>query len=199
MPYAGQYVEIDGIEIPTGNILAAQPGSFNDFWTEPREIGSRFGDPTGENNCGTGCYGYDNCWVFNRDAVGPFNWQLQGPVASLSSNFSGIQVDIFTDQDAFQIYTCNNMNGTTPMKSTQGLPGQRTYQKYGCVVMEVEDWIDGINQPSWGRQKRQIFGPGDPPYQLNARYDFSVVGGGNSADYANQYGYGGMKKRGPAS
>lgn len=40
--------------------------------------------------------------------------------------------------------------------------------------MEVEDWIDGINNPEWGRDSRQIFGPGDSPYLLQAIYKFSV-------------------------
>lgn len=47
-------------------------------------------------------------------------------------------------------------------------------QQYGCVVMEVEDWIDAINQPEWQRNKRQIFGPGDDAYVLEATYDFSL-------------------------
>jgi len=47
-------------------------------------------------------------------------------------------------------------------------------EKYGCVVMEVEDWIDGINYPEWGRSCRQIWGPGDGPYVLEARYEFSL-------------------------
>ena len=40
--------------------------------------------------------------------------------------------------------------------------------------MEVEDWIDGINNPEWGRDKKQIFGPGDGPYVLEATYNFSL-------------------------
>jgi len=40
--------------------------------------------------------------------------------------------------------------------------------------MEVEDWIDGINNPEWGRDKKQIFGPGDDPYVLEATYNFSL-------------------------
>lgn len=40
--------------------------------------------------------------------------------------------------------------------------------------MEVQDWIDGINQPQWGREKKQIFGPGDDPYVLQASYRFSL-------------------------
>jgi aldose 1-epimerase len=46
--------------------------------------------------------------------------------------------------------------------------------QYGCIVMEVEDWIDAINQPEWQRDSRQIFGPGDGPYVLEATYNFSL-------------------------
>ena len=46
--------------------------------------------------------------------------------------------------------------------------------KYGCVVLEVEDWIDGINNPEWGRDNLQIFGPGDSPCLLEATYAFSL-------------------------
>lgn len=64
------------------------------------------------------------------------------------------------------------------LKSTQGLfnvPGRpRTIPQYGCLVLEVEDYIDAINQPEWGRSKRQIYGPGDDPYVLQASYRFSL-------------------------
>lgn len=48
-------------------------------------------------------------------------------------------------------------------------------QKYGCVVMEVQDWIDAINQPEWQRESRQIFGPNSPTYTLEADYVFSTT------------------------
>jgi len=67
-----------------------------------------------------------------------------------------------------------------PLKKTQGFfnstHNPRVVQTYGCVVMEVEDWIDGINQPEWGRNKKQIFGPGDEPYVLEGYHAFSVTG-----------------------
>jgi aldose 1-epimerase len=77
--------------------------------------------------------------------------------------------------------------GTFALKQTQGCNNSASHpqvvNKYGCVVMEVEDWIDGINNPEWGRDSKQIFGPGDGPYVLEATYNFSlnasVVGGGN--------------------
>ena len=49
--------------------------------------------------------------MVNRDQLGPYDWREKGPVASLSSDFSGIQVDVFTDQEAFQVYSCGGQNG----------------------------------------------------------------------------------------
>jgi aldose 1-epimerase len=100
-------------------------------------------------------------------------------VTTLSSPYSGIKLEIFTDQDAFQVYTCNFQDGTTPLKKTQGFFGDakhpRTIQKYGCLVMEVQEWIDGINHPEWGRMEKQVFGPGEGnPFVLKASYRFSV-------------------------
>ena len=41
--------------------------------------------------------------------------------------------------------------------------------------MEVEDWIDAINHPEWQREKKNIFGPNDPAYTLEASYRFSTI------------------------
>ncbi|KAI0154313.1 aldose-1-epimerase [Xylariaceae sp. FL1272] len=177
MPYAGLRVDADNILIPTGNILANQRGSVNDFWSEPKQIGKSFSDPEIHGNCGFNCTGYDTCYVFNRDERAAYEWRKEDNfVARLASEWSGIQVDIYTDQDAFQVYSCGGQNGSVALKKTQGLFDNadfpRTIPQYGCVVMEVEDWIDGINQPEWGR--KQIFGPGDDPYVLQASYVFSI-------------------------
>lgn len=68
--------------------------------------------------------------------------------------------------------------GSLALKTTQGFFNDtsrpRVVEKYGCIVMEVEDWIDAINQPEWQRGKRQIFGPADNPYVLEATYKFSL-------------------------
>ena len=75
----------------------------------------------------------------------------------------------------YRVPNTNSKPGTLPIKSTQGAEGgSRFVPKYGCVVMEVEDWIDAINQPEWQREKRNIFGPGDAPYVLEATYSFSL-------------------------
>ncbi|PHH69126.1 hypothetical protein CDD80_7002 [Ophiocordyceps camponoti-rufipedis] len=173
LPYSGQRIGVDGILVPTGEILANAPGSVNDFWTRPRQIGSAFGDKALVGNCGSGCTGYDNCFTINRGPHGSFDW-LDKPVATLSSAWSGIQLDVFTDQDAMQLYSCNGQNGTLPLKYFQGTTDwPRTIEKYGCVVLEVQDYIDGINHPEWMR--KQVFGPSDGPYVLNAKYRFSLT------------------------
>ncbi|KAL2160402.1 hypothetical protein VTH06DRAFT_1575 [Thermothelomyces fergusii] len=187
LPYSGQRVDVDNILIPTGKILPNPKGSVNDFWSAPKQIGDGFNDPEIYGNCGFNCIGYDNCWLVNRP--GAHDWRADGAyVASLSSAWSGIRLDIYSDQDAFQMYSCNGQDGTFPLKSTQGVnrharrhgdnghphePAQ-TVPRYGCVVLEVEDYIDGINHPEWGRLDKQIFGPGSDPYVLQVSHRFSV-------------------------
>lgn len=177
LPYAGQRVGVDPILIPTGDILANPQYAVNDFWSAPKQIGANFTSPDLLGNCGENCTGYDTCYLTNRDQNGPFDWRDK-PVATLRSGWSGIQVDVYTDQEAFQVYSCGGQNGTMALKKTQGLFNDtdrpRTIQQYGCVVMEVEDWIDGINNPSWGRGSRQIFEPGGSPLVLQASYKFSL-------------------------
>lgn len=112
MPYGGQRIAIDGISIPTGDILANAKYGLNDFWSTPKQLGANLTNPELLGNCGTNCTGYDNCYLTNRDQLGPYDWR-EKPVATLASPFSGIQVDVYTDQQALQVYTCNNMNGTS--------------------------------------------------------------------------------------
>jgi aldose 1-epimerase len=74
------------------------------------------------------------------------------------------------------LITIDNVTGTIPIKSTQGAEGgSGLVPKYGCIVMEVQDWIDAINHPEWMREDRQIFGPASPAYTLEAEYVFSTT------------------------
>ncbi|KAH8730955.1 galactose mutarotase-like domain-containing protein [Phaeosphaeriaceae sp. PMI808] len=176
LPYSGQRIGVDGALIPDGSILPNKKYSVNDFWSSPKQIGANYTSPEIFENCGTNCTGYDNCWLVNRAQNGPFDWRKSGPVASLWSNWSGIRVDVFSDQDAYQMYSCPGQKGDQPIKSTQGVKGRPAFvQKNGCVVMEVQDWIDSINNPSWQREKKNIFGPGTGTYTLEADYVFSTA------------------------
>jgi len=177
LPYGGQRIDTDGILIPTGNILANEQNGLNDFWSAPKQIGANFSNPDLLGNCGNNCTGYDTCYLTSR--IAPYDWTA-APVAMVSSAWSGISLSIYSDQDAFQVYSCGGQNGTVTLKETQGLfnvtDRPRVIPQYGCIVMEVEDWIDAINHPEWGRQSKQIFGPDDGPYVLRASYQFGLDG-----------------------
>ncbi|KAF4123635.1 aldose 1-epimerase [Geosmithia morbida] len=189
MPYGRRRVAVDGILIPTGDIVDNPEGSVNDFWSRPKQLGASFGDPDIQGNCGTGCAGYDNCWTVDRDdddddddddTLGHADWLAEEPpVVSVHSDFSGIGIDVYTDQAALQMYACNGMDGTVALKRDQGFHGDdaefpRTIPQYGCLVLEVQDYIDGINNPQWGRLDKQIWGPDDGPYTVRAKYHFTV-------------------------
>ncbi|KAI0006997.1 galactose mutarotase-like protein [Xylariaceae sp. FL0662B] len=179
LPYSGQRVGVDNILIPTGDIVSNKKGSVNDWWSAPKQIGADLGKPEAYGNCGFNCTGYDTCYLVNREQQGAYDWRAEdGYVARLHSPWSGIQLDVYTDQEAYQLYSCNSQNATMPLKTTQGLADNpkfpRTIPQYGCLVMEVEDWIDAINHPEWQRESKQIFSPGGDPYVLQASYVFSI-------------------------
>ncbi|KAK3177724.1 hypothetical protein K4F52_009528 [Lecanicillium sp. MT-2017a] len=180
LPYSGQRISVDNILIPNGDIVVNKNGSVNDWWSKPKQLGEDIEKDELKGNCGFNCTGYDNCYLVNREQLGSYNWRTEGPVAQLASNWSGITLDVYSDQPAFQIYSCNGQNGSLALKTTQGIHNDtdfpRTIPQYGCVVMEVEDYIDGINNPEWMRNDKQIYGPGDDPYVLQATYSFSVKG-----------------------
>ncbi len=117
LPYSGQRTGVDGILIPDGTILPNMQYSVNDFWSSPKKIGANWTSPDLMGNCGTGCLGYDTCYIVNRDQNGPYDWAMSGPVASLSSDWSGIKLDIYTDQEAFQMYSCGGQNGTSNLNN----------------------------------------------------------------------------------
>ncbi len=58
LPYSGQRVGVDSILVPTGDILANEAGSVNDFWSTPKHIGANMSSPDLSGNCGAGCTGY---------------------------------------------------------------------------------------------------------------------------------------------
>lgn len=112
MPYAHQRVAIDNIEIPTGEILTNQKYCVHDFWATPKQLGANISSPDLLGACGFNCTGYDTCYLFNGDQTRFSCAWRQAPVATLSSHWSGIQLDLYSNQHAMQVYTCNNMNGT---------------------------------------------------------------------------------------
>ncbi|TAQ83309.1 hypothetical protein B7494_g8367 [Chlorociboria aeruginascens] len=123
LPYAGQRISTDPILIPDGPILSNEPQSGNDFWTSPKQIGANFTSPSLLGNCGFNCTGYDTAYVHSR-RLPPYDWKA-APVARLRSAWSGIQLDVYSDQLAFQVYSCGGQNGSVALKTTQDFDRRR--------------------------------------------------------------------------
>jgi len=151
MPYAAHYIEFDNIEVLNGTI-----GIVNDThleFTSPKQIGRDIEEAV--NGCGLGCTGYDKAFILDRPRYSaPESNDLS--VLTMSSDVTGIQLNIRTNQQSLQIYTCDNLNGTIPVKQSQqhSTNGSTTYvPQYGCVVSETRQWIDVINNPQWGQDQ----------------------------------------------
>jgi len=112
LPYGKTLLGIDPSTEATGQLLPIAKGSINDFWSAPKQLGASSGDPLWVGNCGTGsnCSGYNNQWVLDRGADAGLPY-LAKPVASLSSNFTGIKWDLYSDQAGVVVYSCYWMGG----------------------------------------------------------------------------------------
>lgn len=172
MPYAARYIEIDTIEVPTGAIGVVN-NTFLDF-TSSKPIGHDIEQAV--DNCGLGCTGYDNAFILDRPRYSAAE-SMDLNMLTLFSNVTGIQMDVKTNQQSLQIYTCSNIAKTMkiPVKKTQDYGRNATIPQYGCVVIETQQWIDGINNPQWGQDPYQIYSVSSEPAVVFAQYDFSAV------------------------
>ncbi|KAJ7094624.1 galactose mutarotase-like protein [Mycena belliarum] len=158
-------IATDGQLIPNGKLTPVE-GTALDF-RKAKSIGASINATAAAEYCGTGCVGFDNCWVYDKH-------DSSKPVFSVWSVNSGIKLDVTTNQPALQIYTCNgifNPKLPIPRKANQGGPGT-VYGDHSCLVIEQESWIDGINNPEF--PVNQIYGP-LRPYNWEASYAFSVL------------------------
>ncbi|USW49082.1 Putative aldose 1-/Glucose-6-phosphate 1-epimerase, galactose mutarotase-like domain superfamily [Septoria linicola] len=174
MPYAKRYIQTDGILIPNGSI-GVTAGTGLDFTKPGTVIGAKI--PNTEGFCGTGCTGIDNAFITDRSPyTGPRDPKLE--VLKMSSPHTGIQLSVETDQDGIQIYTCVGQDGSIPVKQSQQHVQGKTQgvEKFGCIVIETQDWIDGINHPEWGREEYQIASATTPPIVNYAKFKFSIEG-----------------------
>jgi aldose 1-epimerase len=142
MPYSKRFLEADQGALPTGKIGAAAPGSINDFASQPGMfLGHARNDPKFAGNCGAdgACEGYNGYFLIDnapKDAV----------VTTLASPWSGIKADLRTNQVGVVVYSCNWMDGSASLKSTQGLNSTSKVIRSSCVAIEAQDFVDGINQ-----------------------------------------------------
>lgn len=175
LPYAKRSIATDGIQVPTGEIDSlvhpwqSPPVPLN--FTSPKRVGdgSQY-----SKQCGTGCTGIDNAFIFDRPAYYSSQDSLEPYALKWNSPNTGITMTVRTNQGGLQIYDCLGQNGTQPLKNSQKGNGNDTIQKYGCLVIETQEWIDAINQPGWGIDDRVFSGPTDAPVVNFATYDFSI-------------------------
>jgi galactose mutarotase-like enzyme len=143
LPYSKRYLEADQGALPTGKILTAAPDSINDFASSPNLLLGHARNQTGfGGNCGANgaCEGYNGYWLIEG---APKN----AAVVTLGSAFSGVKAELRTDQPGVVLYSCNWMDGSADLKSTQGIEGvNEKVVRSSCIAIEAQDWPDGINQ-----------------------------------------------------
>ncbi|ORX39048.1 galactose mutarotase-like domain-containing protein [Kockovaella imperatae] len=171
MPNANRIISIDGIEVPTGGLQSVkypfQSPSVPLNFTYPKQV---YEGVLYSQQCGTGCTGIDNAFILDRppydgpESTSDVQLQWQSPD-------TGITLKLRTNQQSLQIYTCNGQNGSIRSHASQGNP---KIEKYGCLVVETQQWIDGINQPEWGQLDRQIFGAMTGPAVNWLEYEFTT-------------------------
>lgn len=146
LPYSGLRVQVDNsTRVATGLIEENSLYSIYDFWHASKPLGRNLTSPRARSTCGVNCTGYDTTFLINRDAAithsgsdSPYTYDwTTTPVAQLESKFSGLRMYLYTDQAALHVETCNNFNGSVPLKADQGLLGgvrDATVQQHGCVA-----------------------------------------------------------------
>ncbi|KAL4921956.1 galactose mutarotase-like domain-containing protein [Aspergillus aurantiobrunneus] len=178
LPLSTRFIATDPILIPNGTISTVDAyGGAPDF-TSPKLVGQDIDSAV--DLCGAGCTGYDNCWIIDRPTGYPSDALV--PALHMSSQNTGITLDVSMNTPALQIYSCNGQDGSDPVRPSQikrardaGFNGPTTVDKNSCVVVEPEGWIDGINQPAWGQTENQIFTPGGLPAINLAVYRFGTA------------------------
>lgn len=178
LPLSHRLVGVDTIEVPTGKLfdVTTSYGGSPDF-LKGKLIGADINKTSGL--CGQNCLGYDDCMIVDR----PPKYQPDAlvPVIRMNSKLTGISMEIMSDQKAVQIYTCNGV-GPFPVKPSQikrnkakGHAGVDFVHSHGCIAIEPQGWIDGINNPQWGQEPFQLFGPEDRPARNLAVYKFGTI------------------------
>lgn len=169
MPFASRSIAIDSINAPTGEFVEvkqSQNGRHLLDFTSPRRIGEFA--PNDEFNKTSGP-GIDHAFVFDESAT-PDAVKVQW-----SSPVTGIRLSLKTNQDGIQVYTATHHDGSAPVKKSQQGGESDKVQKFGCMAIEPQDYIDGVNHPEWKREKKQIFGPSDLPCVNWAEYAFDTI------------------------
>jgi aldose 1-epimerase len=128
---AANYTPVDSTLIPTGKIepVAGTPFDFS----KPATIGSRIDADNEQLKNGKG---YDHNFVLDKH-------DLATPVATVTGDESGIEMEIFTSEPGLQFYSGNFMNGSNTMHG-----GAKDEHRTG-FAMETQHFPDSPNKPQF--------------------------------------------------
>ena len=112
LPFGNKMLGIDPTAVPDGSIVDVPKGSVNDFWSKPKQLGASLSDPSWVGNCGSAfnCSGYNQQILVNRSPA-QLDKPQAAPVATLSSDFTGIKWDLYSNQVGTVLYSCFWMGG----------------------------------------------------------------------------------------
>lgn len=100
LPYSGLRFAVDQDGVPTGDILSNPENSAFDFWSKHQRIGDALRD--GSSRTRERYRQLDDTFLVMR----PQPWKMEdGPAAILASEHSGIQVELFTNQESLHVHT----------------------------------------------------------------------------------------------
>ncbi|GAB1213281.1 hypothetical protein ATERTT37_002430 [Aspergillus terreus] len=178
LPLSRRFIETDSNQIPTGVIAIVEDSDHNSMdFTSGKTIGQDISYTEGL--CGPGCIGYDHCFIIDRDSLYATADDNLVPALRWHSSTTGISMEVATNQPAIQVFTCLNMDGTIPVKPSQverngkDKEAAGSVEKYGCLAIEPEGWVDSINHPEWGQDV--VYSPGDLPAINYATYTFGTI------------------------
>jgi aldose 1-epimerase len=136
LPYSQRYVATAIDQVPNG-LIKAVAGTYLDF-TTPTVIGSQINQTV--NNCGVNCTGYNNAFIIDRPRYSaPEATDLT--VLTMSSPETGIQLDLRTNMQNLEIFSCNWFNGTIKAKADQQHSNTTSYYElHGCTYINLT-WL----------------------------------------------------------
>jgi aldose 1-epimerase len=149
---ASNYNPIDSTSIPTG--IAPVSGTPFDF-NIPTEIGARIEANDQQLKNGKG---YDHNFVLDKH-------DIRTPIATVTGDKSGIEMQIFTTEPGLQFYSGNFMDGSNTIY------GGAKDEHRTAFAMETQHFPDSPNQPKFPTTELK---PGET-YKSTTIYKFSVV------------------------
>lgn len=153
MVNASNYTPVDSTFMTTGEILPVE-GTPMDF-RQPTVLGEQLSKDSEQLKNG---HGIDHNWVL--DTKGDINQVC----VSLESLYSGIKLEVYTDEPGIQVYTGNFLDGTQTGKN------HITYNFRASVCLETQKYPDTPNKPQW---PSCVLRPGEK-YMSHTIFKFTV-------------------------